>query len=145
MTTSNGEWLPVFGDFGSGNRARQLQCEQSTLVSLLNDKSIIFMEGLIKPLYKDKESSRGTHNIVYRSFDRITFNWIGKYGARIFVRFNCLSTDFSRIKGVKGIPLRIHVESRVVDEPGNRVEKSICRARIFRDKVIVKLTLANCF
>lgn len=83
----------------------------------------------------DQESSRGIHNIVLRSFDRVAFNWTGKHGARVFLRFNCLSTDFSRIKGVKGIPLRIHVESRVVDEPGNRVEKCICRARIFRDKV----------
>ncbi|GAB5591297.1 hypothetical protein Unana1_06197 [Umbelopsis nana] len=82
----------------------------------------------------DQESSRGIHNIVLRSFDRVAFNWTGKHGARVFLRFNCLSTDFSRIKGVKGIPLRIHVESRVVDEPGNRVEKCICRARIFRDK-----------
>lgn len=105
----------------------------------------MLFEVLTSSLHLDKESSRGIHNIVYRSFDRITFNWIGKFGARIFVRFNCLSTDFSRIKGVKGIPLRIHVESRVVDEPGNRVEKSICRARIFRDKVIQELLLANCF
>ncbi|KAJ2374671.1 hypothetical protein H4S02_008468, partial [Coemansia sp. RSA 2611] len=27
------------------------------------------------------------------------------------IRFNCLSTDFSRIKGVKGIPLRIHLDT----------------------------------
>ncbi|KAH8556098.1 CP2 transcription factor-domain-containing protein [Umbelopsis sp. PMI_123] len=82
----------------------------------------------------DQDHSQGTYGITLRSFDRISFNWRGKNGARVFLRFNCLSTDFSRIKGVKGIPLRIHVESRVIDEPGNKVEKCICRVRIFRDK-----------
>ena len=54
----------------------------------------------------------GIHNIKFSSFDRITFDWNGRYGAKIFVRFNCLSTDFSRIKGVKGIPLRAQMETK---------------------------------
>ncbi|KAG2227336.1 hypothetical protein INT45_004291 [Circinella minor] len=59
----------------------------------------------------DQEQSVGIHNIKFTSFDRITFDWNGRYGAKIFVRFNCLSTDFSRIKGVKGIPLRAQMET----------------------------------
>ncbi|KAI7849491.1 CP2 transcription factor-domain-containing protein, partial [Circinella umbellata] len=61
----------------------------------------------------DQEQSVGVHNIKFTSFDRITFDWNGRYGAKIFVRFNCLSTDFSRIKGVKGIPLRAQMETMI--------------------------------
>ncbi|KAI9029673.1 CP2 transcription factor-domain-containing protein [Phycomyces nitens] len=61
----------------------------------------------------DVKQSSGVHNVRYPSFDKITFEWNGCEGAKIFARFNCLSTDFSRIKGVKGIPLRAHMESHV--------------------------------
>ncbi|ORZ03288.1 CP2 transcription factor-domain-containing protein [Syncephalastrum racemosum] len=61
----------------------------------------------------DEDQSFGIENIRFPSFDRITFDWNGRQGAKVFVRFNCLSTDFSRIKGVKGIPLRAHMETRV--------------------------------
>ncbi|KAL0081979.1 CP2 transcription factor-domain-containing protein [Phycomyces blakesleeanus] len=61
----------------------------------------------------DVKQSSGVHNVQYPSFDKITFDWNGCEGAKIFARFNCLSTDFSRIKGVKGIPLRAHMESQV--------------------------------
>ncbi|KAI7867369.1 CP2 transcription factor-domain-containing protein [Spinellus fusiger] len=62
----------------------------------------------------DEKQSSGIQNIRYPNFDRITFDWKGSEGAKIATRFNCLSTDFSRIKGVKGIPLRVYVESQTV-------------------------------
>ncbi|KAI9260548.1 CP2 transcription factor, partial [Phascolomyces articulosus] len=68
-------------------------------------------------------------------FDSISFQWNGKAGASISIRFNCLSTDFSRIKGVKGIPLRLHMESRLTnDSPPASSESSFCRIKLFRDK-----------
>ncbi|KAI8146869.1 CP2 transcription factor-domain-containing protein [Fennellomyces sp. T-0311] len=82
------------------------------------------------------------HNLQCEYFDRVTFNWHGKRNAKIYVRFNCLSTDFSRIKGVKGIPLRLHMEtqgSSVSDPvhqqmPSPLVEATYCRIKLFRDK-----------
>ncbi|KAG0172661.1 grainyhead-like [Apophysomyces sp. BC1015] len=65
-------------------------------------------------------------------FDRLTFRWNGKKGATIHIRFNCLSTDFSRIKGVKGIPLRLHVETQHAEK--QLLEKTYCRIKLFRDK-----------
>ncbi|KAI9499579.1 CP2 transcription factor-domain-containing protein [Zychaea mexicana] len=65
----------------------------------------------------DQDQSVGIHNIRFPSFDRITFDWNGRYGAKVFVRFNCLSTDFSRIKGVKGIPLRAQMETKTTLAP----------------------------
>lgn len=84
----------------------------------------------------DERQSMGIHNVRYPSFDRITFDWTGS--AKLNIRFNCLSTDFSRIKGVKGIPLRAQMETRVVsaEEGGDMyVEQSYCKIKLFRDKV----------
>lgn len=55
------------------------------------------------------------------------------------VRFNCLSTDFSRIKGVKGIPLRVHVDTMTEDDNSggeHSMERSFAKIKLFRDKVI---------
>ncbi|CAO3588192.1 unnamed protein product [Absidia cylindrospora] len=89
----------------------------------------------------DAQQSSGLVNVHYPSFDRITFQWQPQAGATLFVRFNCLSTDFSRIKGVKGIPLRALVESMETpssdvgaDEAANCTEKSFCKIKLFRDK-----------
>ncbi|KAJ2648909.1 hypothetical protein IWW40_003567 [Coemansia sp. RSA 1250] len=59
----------------------------------------------------DKAGSIGVLSAENRRFDRVTFQWQGQRGAKVMIRFNCLSTDFSRIKGVKGIPLRIHIDT----------------------------------
>ncbi|KAJ2439480.1 hypothetical protein GGF42_007935, partial [Coemansia sp. RSA 2424] len=59
----------------------------------------------------DKAGSIGVVAAESKQFDRVTFQWQGRRGAKVMIRFNCLSTDFSRIKGVKGIPLRIHLDT----------------------------------
>ncbi|CAO3598732.1 unnamed protein product [Absidia cylindrospora] len=106
----------------------------------------------------DLDSSRsiGISNVRYPSFDRIVFDWHGRHGAKLFVRFHCLSTDFSRIKGVKGIPLRACMSSQIsmVDHDPlfqrnyagsfhpndthetemNYTEQSFCKVKLFRDK-----------
>ncbi|ORZ03252.1 CP2 transcription factor-domain-containing protein [Syncephalastrum racemosum] len=71
-------------------------------------------------------------NIRCPYFDRVSFDWHGKEGATIHVRFNCLSTDFSRIKGVKGIPLRLLVTTQ--DTGDASVESTFCKIKLFRDK-----------
>jgi hypothetical protein len=94
--------------------------------------------------------------VRYPSFDRIAFDWHGRHGAKLFVRFHCLSTDFSRIKGVKGIPLRACMSSQIAsandplllrhyagtflpsdkDQPDvDYLEQSFCKVKLFRDKV----------
>ncbi|CAB4437088.1 unnamed protein product [Rhizophagus irregularis] len=83
----------------------------------------------------DKAASTGISNVETKSFDRLQFRWHGKKGAKIFIRFSCLSTDFSRIKGVKGIPLRIQVETK--SDNGSTcttLEKSFAKIKLFRDK-----------
>jgi hypothetical protein len=89
----------------------------------------------------------------------VTFDWHAHFGAKLYIRFNCLSTDFSRIKGVKGIPMRASMETQAVymDLPlgssgyvgsfQKRVsptnghyehvyfERCYCQIKLFRDKV----------
>ncbi|KAG1462618.1 hypothetical protein G6F46_004517 [Rhizopus delemar] len=110
----------------------------------------------------DENQTTGIYNINYVSFDKVTFDWHGRFGAKIYVRFHCLSTDFSRIKGVKGIPLRAVVETtakynQLPDNPSSfsgtfskkdnstnpylhledqyeYVERCYCQIKLFRDK-----------
>ncbi|SAM03805.1 hypothetical protein [Absidia glauca] len=86
----------------------------------------------------DACQSMGIRNLRYTSFDKIMFDWHGQQGATIFVRFHCLSTDFSRIKGVKGIPLRVCLTHQPlahdVQTPMDHREESYCKIKLFRDK-----------
>ncbi|KAI8642048.1 CP2 transcription factor-domain-containing protein [Parasitella parasitica] len=95
----------------------------------------------------DLSRSSGAHALEERQFDRVSFRWNGKLGASVHIRFNCLSTDFSRIKGVKGIPLRLQIESEQVSaatattaavqslrQYQHQLEKTYCRIKLFRDK-----------
>ncbi|KAJ2480963.1 hypothetical protein EV174_003591, partial [Coemansia sp. RSA 2320] len=66
---------------------------------------------LARAMELDKAGSVGVLSAETKQFDRVTFQWQGRRGAKVMIRFNCLSTDFSRIKGVKGIPLRIHLDT----------------------------------
>ncbi|KAJ9049445.1 hypothetical protein DSO57_1024361 [Entomophthora muscae] len=79
-----------------------------------------------KALVLDKGGSTGIIDCDLSQFDRATVKWNGRTGARILIKFNCLSTDFSRIKGVKGIPMCV----RAITEN----ERSFCKIKLFRDK-----------
>ncbi|KAI7877406.1 hypothetical protein K492DRAFT_213023 [Lichtheimia hyalospora FSU 10163] len=81
----------------------------------------------------DTTHSNGVYNIECPYFDGISFRWNGKAGVSINIRFNFLSTDFSRIKGVKGIPLRLHVATQAVAE-STPLERCYCQIKLFRDK-----------
>jgi hypothetical protein len=107
----------------------------------------------------DNNQTTGVYNVRLVSFDRISFDWHARFGAKVYVRFNCLSTDFSRIKGVKGIPMRAVVEttSQYMTLPTNSLsykgtfqkstgsvegyeykEACYCKIKLFRDKVCIK-------
>lgn len=64
------------------------------------------------------------------------FTWLPEVGAKIVVRVNCLSTEFSSQKGVKGYTL--HFVSDTYEEldyeSADPVHRAFCRVKIFRDK-----------
>ncbi|KAL0073685.1 CP2 transcription factor-domain-containing protein, partial [Phycomyces blakesleeanus] len=105
----------------------------------------------------DLDRSVGIVKVQVSDFDRVSFEWDGSQGATLYVRLNCLSTDFSRIKGVKGIPMRAHMETKMnfsapsptlgyyskpcAEDSDSQygtydyVESCFCKIKLFRDKV----------
>ncbi|XP_065058917.1 grainyhead-like protein 2 homolog isoform X2 [Rhopilema esculentum] len=71
--------------------------------------------------------------IGYNAFG---FTWNPHGKAKVVIRINCLSTDFSPQKGVKGIPLHLQVDtyedlSKQDEDP---VYRAFCQIKVFRDK-----------
>ncbi|KAI9597120.1 CP2 transcription factor-domain-containing protein [Syncephalis fuscata] len=84
-------------------------------------------------------------------FDRVRVRWYGQKGATVQIRLNCLSTEFTRVKGVKGIPMRIHAETHIYtgegsgnshggsshhhsNEDASASERAFAAVKLFRDK-----------
>ncbi len=53
------------------------------------------------------------------------------------LRINCLSTEFSSQKGVKGLPLYLVTDTYEDMDTDNAdpVHRAFCRIKVFRDKV----------
>ena len=55
---------------------------------------------------------------------------------QVFVGVNCLSTDFSSQKGVKGVPLNLQIDTYDCGPGTERlVHRAVCQIKIFCDKV----------
>ena len=56
---------------------------------------------------------------------------------QVVLRINCLSTEFSSQKGVKGIPLHLVTDTYedTEAESAEPVHRAYCKVKIFRDKV----------
>jgi len=65
------------------------------------------------------------------NFNSIKFTWNGRKNATLAIKFNCLSTDFLKSKGVKGVQLRL--QSQITNADGVH-EHSFARVQIFREK-----------
>ena len=80
--------------------------------------------------------------VEQKSFDGFCINWaappaVGTSKCEILIRFNFLSTDFTRSKGVKGLPVRLCSKTQVLS-PGEDVgvlepEICYCKIKVFRD------------
>lgn len=54
----------------------------------------------------------------------------------MFIGVNCLSTDFSSQKGVKGVPLNLQIDTYDCgSSPERLVHRAVCQIKIFCDKV----------
>lgn len=55
---------------------------------------------------------------------------------QIFITVNCLSTDFSSQKGVKGLPLMIQIDTYSYNNRSNKpIHRAYCQIKVFCDKV----------
>lgn len=54
---------------------------------------------------------------------------------QIFISVNCLSTDFSSQKGVKGLPLNLQIDTYSYNNRSNKpIHRAYCQIKVFCDK-----------
>ncbi|XP_043935191.1 grainyhead-like protein 1 homolog isoform X2 [Protopterus annectens] len=82
-----------------------------------------------------KESFNTISNIEEIAYNAISFTWDISDEAKVFVAVNCLSTDFSSQKGVKGLPLNIQIDTYSYNNRSNKpVHRAYCQIKVFCDK-----------
>ncbi|XP_030874343.1 grainyhead-like protein 2 homolog [Leptonychotes weddellii] len=90
----------------------------------------------IKPRETDyKESFNTIGNIEEIAYNAVSFTWDVNEEAKIFITVNCLSTDFSSQKGVKGLPLMIQIDTYSYNNRSNKpIHRAYCQIKVFCDK-----------
>ena len=91
----------------------------------------------------DTDDNRPRIELESSSFDGFCVTWTpgasGSPEINLNVRFNFLSTDFSRSKGVKGLPVRLCAKTNIVPPDASlknadiRSEVCFCKVQLFRD------------
>ncbi|XP_053123983.1 grainyhead-like protein 3 homolog isoform X2 [Hemicordylus capensis] len=82
-----------------------------------------------------KENFNTVQHIEEVAYNALSFVWNIAEEAKVFIGVNCLSTDFSSQKGVKGVPLNLQVDTYDYSTGTNRlVHRAICQIKIFCDK-----------
>nr|DBA33609.1 TPA: hypothetical protein GDO54_001262 [Pyxicephalus adspersus] len=82
-----------------------------------------------------KENCNTVESIDEVAYNALSFVWNINEEAKIFIGINCLSTDFSSQKGVKGVPLNLQIDTYDFDTGVKRlIHRAVCQIKIFCDK-----------
>ncbi|XP_056618209.1 grainyhead-like transcription factor 2a [Triplophysa dalaica] len=82
-----------------------------------------------------KESFNTITNIEEIAYNAVSFTWDVNEEAKVFITANCLSTDFSSQKGVKGLPLMIQIDTYSYNNRSNRpIHRACSQIKVFCDK-----------
>ncbi|XP_035287413.1 grainyhead-like protein 2 homolog isoform X1 [Anguilla anguilla] len=82
-----------------------------------------------------KESFNTIGNIEEIAYNAVSFTWDVTEEAKIFITVNCLSTDFSSQKGVKGLPLMIQIDTYSYNNRSNKpIHRAYSQIKVFCDK-----------
>ncbi|XP_065126195.1 grainyhead-like transcription factor 2a isoform X2 [Paramisgurnus dabryanus] len=82
-----------------------------------------------------KESFNTIGNIEEIAYNAVSFTWDVNEEAKVFITANCLSTDFSSQKGVKGLPLMIQIDTYSYNNRSNRpIHRACAQIKVFCDK-----------
>ncbi|XP_029022639.1 grainyhead-like transcription factor 2b isoform X2 [Betta splendens] len=82
-----------------------------------------------------KESFNTIANIEEIAYNAISFTWDVNEEAKVFITVNCLSTDFSSQKGVKGLPLMIQIDTYSYNNRSNKpLHRAYSQIKVFCDK-----------
>ncbi|XP_037533248.1 grainyhead-like protein 2 homolog [Nematolebias whitei] len=83
--------------------------------------------------YKESFSTIG--NVEEIAYNAVSFTWDVSEGAKVFISVNCLSTDFSLQKGVKGMPLIIQIDTYSYNSCRSRpIHRAFSQIKVFCDK-----------
>ncbi|NXY10440.1 GRHL3 protein, partial [Pteruthius melanotis] len=82
-----------------------------------------------------KENFNTVQNIEELAYNALSFVWNIHEEAKVFIGVNCLSTDFSSQKGVKGVPLNLQIDTYDCGAgSGQLLHRAVCQIKIFCDK-----------
>ncbi|XP_074161945.1 grainyhead-like protein 3 homolog [Sminthopsis crassicaudata] len=82
-----------------------------------------------------KENFNTVQHIEEVAYNALSFVWNVNEEAKVFIGVNCLSTDFSTQKGVKGVPLNLQIDTYDCGTGTDRlVHRAVCQIKIFCDK-----------
>uniref|UniRef100_A0A671V4P2 Grainyhead-like transcription factor 2a n=1 Tax=Sparus aurata TaxID=8175 RepID=A0A671V4P2_SPAAU len=83
--------------------------------------------------YKESFSTIG--NVEEIAYNAVSFTWDVSEEAKVFISVNCLSTDFSSQKGVKGMPLIIQIDTYSYNSCSSRpIHRAFTQIKVFCDK-----------
>ncbi|CAG5114016.1 Oidioi.mRNA.OKI2018_I69.chr2.g8100.t1.cds [Oikopleura dioica] len=82
----------------------------------------------------DYKESAMVREISEFSHNAISFVWDVNTVAKIYIAVNCLSTDFSAQKGIKGMPLLIQIDTFDENQPDEPIHRGACQIKVFCDK-----------
>ncbi|XP_040900972.1 grainyhead-like protein 2 homolog isoform X2 [Toxotes jaculatrix] len=83
--------------------------------------------------YKESFSTIG--NVEEIAYNAVSFTWDVSEEAKVFISVNCLSTDFSSQKGVKGMPLIIQIDTYSYNSCSSRpIHRAYSQIKVFCDK-----------
>ncbi|XP_026228442.1 grainyhead-like protein 2 homolog [Anabas testudineus] len=83
--------------------------------------------------YKESFSTIG--NVEEIAYNAVSFTWDVTEEAKVFISVNCLSTDFSSQKGVKGMPLIIQIDTYGYNSCRSRpIHRAFAQIKVFCDK-----------
>uniref|UniRef100_UPI0037E73319 grainyhead-like protein 2 homolog isoform X2 n=1 Tax=Semicossyphus pulcher TaxID=241346 RepID=UPI0037E73319 len=83
--------------------------------------------------YKESFSTLG--NVEEIAYNAVSFTWDVSEEAKVFISVNCLSTDFSSQKGVKGMPLIIQIDTYSYSSCRSRpIHRAFAQIKVFCDK-----------
>ncbi|XP_022071166.1 grainyhead-like protein 2 homolog isoform X1 [Acanthochromis polyacanthus] len=83
--------------------------------------------------YKESFSTIG--NVEEIAYNAVSFTWDVGEEVKVFISVNCLSTDFSSQKGVKGMPLIIQIDTYSYNSCSSRpIHRAFAQIKVFCDK-----------
>ncbi|XP_034552844.1 grainyhead-like protein 2 homolog isoform X2 [Notolabrus celidotus] len=83
--------------------------------------------------YKETFSMIG--NVEEIAYNAVSFTWDVGEEAKVLISVNCLSTDFSSQKGVKGMPLIIQIDTYSYNSCSSRpIHRASAQIKVFCDK-----------